>query len=271
MSASGNREARRVPPKSVDVQSCAVFRGRLSPQSFSDPVACRLPPITRIYVVHADGHIEKRIPKIVSTGFEDLIAYWYADASGELHPLGEYKFTVVPRYSPGNKAAEGHSQIVDLRTVAPYWQSGMLKYGFSLRTTRPFIGDIALASFLGAMLEVGYEDIVCTGFSTEEGKTAGGSSSHVNGTNGDFRYLRNDGISGPLHIALANGQPELLDEYRQTEFIEALYRFGWKSMLSYRYQRDGESRLLTRTRHYSNHHHHLHLQSYSPNVEEIHE
>lgn len=271
MNVPANREARRVTPKSVDVRGCSIFRGRLSPQSYADPVVCRLSPTTHIYVVHANGRIEKRIPKIVSNGFEDLIAYWYADSSGELHSLGEYKFTVVQRYSSGNRAAEGHSQIIDLRTVAPHWQSGTLQYGFSLQTTRPFIGDIALASFLGAMLEVGYEDIVCTGFSTEEGKTAGGSSSHVNGTNGDLRYLRNDGIYGPLHIALANGQPELLDEVRQTAFIEALYRFGWKSMLSYRYQRNGESRLLKRTRHYSNHHHHLHLQGYSPNLEEIHE
>lgn len=269
MNTSSGREAARFPPTSVDVRGCSVFKWPMSSRSLSDPVICQLSPVMRVYVIHPDGRIKKHTPRVVSTGYEDAISYRYVDMAGTLHELGEYRFKVVPRYLPGNKSAEGESRIVDLGAVAHSWRSGVLKYGFSLRTTRPFIGDVALASLFGAMLESGFEDIVWTGFSTEEGKTARGSTTHVNGTNGDFRYLRNDGASGPLHIALELGRPELLDEVRQAAFIAALYRFGWKSMLSYRYQRDGESRLLEGTRHYSNHHHHLHLQGYAPTVEEI--
>lgn len=215
--------------------------------------------------------IEIPIPAAVTPGYEDAIGYAYIDALGRTYDLRMYKFHTVKRYRSGNVEIAGESRIVDLREVTANWMNNELRYGFSLNTTRPFIGDVALASILGAMLEVGYTDLVCTGFSTEEGKTAGGSSSHVNGTNGDFRYLRNDGNVGPLHLAHEFGAPELLDEVRQNAFNEALYRFGWKSMLSYRYERDGETRLLARTRHYRNHHHHLHAQGYAPTVEVAHE
>src|SRR5690606_30628832 len=100
------------------------------------------------------------------------IAYVYVDESGMRHELGSYRYRQVQRYAPGNIEIDGHSWIIDLRTVAATWRSGELEYGFSLDTTRPFIGDVALASLFGAMLEVGYNDIVCTGFSTEEGRTA---------------------------------------------------------------------------------------------------
>jgi hypothetical protein len=266
-----SRSVSSLPPQNIDVRGCAVFRWRLTPSSLTDAVQCKLPPRLRTYLIRPDGSIQVRVPRAVTPGYEDAAMYRYADAFGRMHDLGTYNLRTVKRYRPGNVETDGESRIIDLRDVESNWASGALRYGFSLNTTRPFIGDVALASFFGAMLEVGYTDIVCTGFSTDEGKTAGGSSSHVNGTNGDFRYLRNDGNVGPLHLALELGAPELLDEVRQTAFNEALYRFGWKSMLSYRYELDGEVRLLARTRHYKNHHHHLHLQGYSPTVEEVHE
>lgn len=268
---SSERMAPQVPPQNVDARGCAVFNWTFTSSALSDVVVCRLPPAVRTYIIYADGRIQKHSPRVVTEGYEDMIAYRYVGASGRAHDLGVYRYRQVQRYLPGNVAVDGHAWVIDLRSVDATWSSGDLAYGFALETTRPFIGDVALASLLGAMLEVGYTDIVCTGFSTEEGKTAAGSSSHVNGTNGDFRYLRNDGVTGPLHLALEHARPDLLDEERQAAFIEALYRFGWKSMLSYRYERDGETRLLTRTRHYRNHHHHLHLQGYAPDVEEIHE
>lgn len=258
-----------VLPTNVDVRGCTVFKWVLTPSTMSDIVACRLPPVLRTYVIYAEGRIERRTPAAITPGYEKLIAYLYVDRAGGLHRLGEYRFQEVQRYRPGNVPVDGSARIIDLETVSHSWRSGTLQYGFALATTRPFIGDVALASFLGALLEVGYTDVVCTGFSTHEGKTARGSSSHVNGTNGDFRYLRNDGRSGPLHLAYEQARPELLDEARQKAFIEALYRFGWKSMLSYRYERDGETRLLARTRHYRGHYHHLHLQGYTPDVEKI--
>lgn len=40
-------------------------------------------------------------------------------------------------------------------------------------------------------MEVGYDDITSTGFSESDG-SPGVSSSHINGENGDFRFLRLD-------------------------------------------------------------------------------
>lgn len=262
-----NRAGSWAPPTNVDARGCTVFKWVLTPSTMSGIVPCRLLPVLRTYVIYAEGRIERRIPAAITPGYEDRIAYVYVDNAGGRHALGEYRFREVQRYRPGDVPADGSAWIIDLGTVSQSWRSGTLQYGFSLATTRPFIGDVALASFLGALLEVGYTDVVCTGFSTHEGKTAGGSSSHVNGTNGDFRYLRNDGRTGPLHLAYEQARPELLDEARQKALIEALYRFGWKSMLSYRYERDGETRLLARTRHYRGHYHHLHLQGYEPDME----
>jgi len=265
------RSAWPVPPQHVDVQGCAAFRWMLTSSAFSEAVVCRLPPAVRTYEIHTDGRIVKRIPRAITIGYEDQIAYVYVEASGTRHALGTYRFRAVQRYAPGNVEIDGHSWIIDLRTVNAAWRSGGLEYGFALHTTRPFIGDVALASLFGAMLEVGYTDLVCTGFSTEEGRTAAGSRSHVNGTNGDFRYLRNDGLTGPLHLAEESGRPELLDEARQEAFIAALERFGWGTMFSYRYELDGQVRLLSGTRHLEGHHHHLHIQGYAPAVEDMHE
>lgn len=271
MSSSSSREAARLPPQ-VNGEECSgtAFRWRLTPQRFSDLVICRLPPTMHVYVIHPDGLIKKHIPRAVTPGYEDAIFYKYLDSSGVLYELGIYRFKEVQRYKSGNVPVDGKSLIIDLRSVSHSWKGGDLKYGFSLATTRPFIGDVALASFFGAMLETGFTDIVSTGFSTSMGQSEI-SVSHVNGTNGDFRYLRNDGKNNGLHIAKSGGRPHLLDEDRQAEFIDALRRFGWKSMLSYRYQRNGESRLLKGTTHYDGHHHHLHLQGYSPTMEEVHE
>ena len=269
MSSPSQREARRLPSSGIDMRGCSVFKWRLSPAASSEPVVCRLPPRMRVYLIHPDGRIQKHVPKVVTPGYEDCIAYHYEDAKGTLHHLGEYQYRVVQRYRPGNIPMDGHALIIDLRTLAGSWRSGELEYGFSLDTTRPFIGDVALASFLGAMLEVGCTDLVCKGFSNEEGESTGGSMSHVNGTNGDFRYLRNDGMVGPLHIGKKLARPHLLDEQRQNKLNHALHRFGWKTLLSYQYVLHGKEKLLDLTRHYEGHHHHLHLQGYAPDVEEV--
>lgn len=92
---------------------------------------------------------------------------------------------------------------------------------------------------------------------------AGRSESHINGENGDFRFLRLDRSGGSLNINFA---PDDLDEIRQAEFNEAMYKFGWKQMLAWQYTKNGVSRLLPRTVHYPLHNDHLHLGRYQPNI-----
>lgn len=56
-----------------------------------------------------------------------------------------------------------------------------------------------------------------------------------------------------------------LDEVRQNKFNDALYKFGWKSMYSWRYN----NKLLNHTKHLTGHNHHLHIQEFKPTLKKI--
>src|SRR5690606_30111161 len=101
------------------------------------------------------------------------------------------------------------------------------------QTSRKYISQPALASLIGALMSVGYDDVVSTGFSMRDG-SPGISSSHINGENGDFRFLRIDRDGGAAtHLNTAAGV-SALDEARQNKFNDALYMFGWKTQLAWR-------------------------------------
>lgn len=153
--------------------------------------------------------------------------------------------------------------LVDIRHLKNYSNSGT-QFSLTLNTSRYYINDVALASLLGAMLNCGYTDFVFNGFSGSMGESPSPSSSHKNGMNGDLRYLRKDKSGSRVHLNLEteNGEPcgwKGLDENRQNNFNDALYKFGWKSLLSWEYN----GKLLKHSIHYSGHNNHLHLQSYS--------
>jgi hypothetical protein len=134
------------------------------------------------------------------------------------------------------------------------------------------MNDVTMASLYGAMLECGYDDFVFNGFSNEKGKTVGGSRSHKSGMNGDLRYLRTDKNGGTTDLfndSEASGWKGV-DEDRQNNFNDALYKFGWKSMLSQSYGARREKLLNKCTNDPDNQHNdHLHIQGYSPTLKEI--
>lgn len=73
-----------------------------------------------------------------------------------------------------------------------------------------------------------------------------------------------------MHLTLSSetGDPcgwKGMDEVRQNQFNDALYKYGWKSMLSWRF----DGRLLKHCSHYEDHYHHLHIQSFTPKLKEI--
>lgn len=121
------------------------------------------------------------------------------------------------------------------------------------------------------MLEVNYLDISCNGFSHEDGSSRP-SRSHINGNNGDFKYLRikktmECGSGTSLNISRS---PDALDVVRQNKWIDALYKFGWKQMLGWSYTINKKTEYLHHITHKTkNHHHHLHVQSYEPQFKEI--
>ena len=56
------------------------------------------------------------------------------------------------------------------------------------------------------------------------------------------------------------------NELIRREFNDALYKFGWKSMLSWEYDED---KLLNHCKHYKGHYNHLHVQGYKPNYKKV--
>jgi hypothetical protein len=133
---------------------------------------------------------------------------------------------------------------------------------------RPWVYQDTFASLLGAMLEVGYEDLFCTGFSKEDG-SPGVSTSHKNGFNGDFRYLREDKTGGRLRLDYDKQKGDIqgysdLDKDRQEKLIDAFYNYGWKSFLSQKYGKNKTLKLKRTTpdSKHKKHYDHLHLQGY---------
>lgn len=64
-------------------------------------------------------------------------------------------------------------------------------YKLTIKSQRTYANEQTWASLLGGILEVCFDDIACNGFSMPDG-SPGVSSSHLNGKNGDKRYLRKD-------------------------------------------------------------------------------
>lgn len=219
-------------------------------------------------IIYESGSLERITPQLINPAKQNTIRYIYVDESGAEHDLGEYQFVTAQRVGPGNAPASGNTRLMDLRDVEDY-SSGNIGFGFhydTRLTLRPYIADHALASLFGAMLDTSFDDISCNGFSDHRGHSIGGSSSHRNGVNGDFKYFRADGTTqaqGSLHI---NTNPELLDEARQNSFNDALHKYGWRDLRAWRYTINGQSRLLNHTQHLAYHHHHLHLQGYNPTI-----
>ncbi|KIQ96079.1 hypothetical protein [Lysobacter sp. A03] len=222
------------------------------------------------YRIYAhDGSIKRITPSSIENSKLHKVRYIYIDDAEAKHELGEYDFLTTRRVLSGNVSTSGESRLVDLRDVRNY-SSGQIKFGFQYDTRltlRPYISDLALASLFGAMLDLGYEDISCNGFSDHLGHSIGGSKSHRNGENGDFKYLRLDNTTqsqSSLHIDVS---PELMDEARQNSFNDSLYKYGWKDLRAWTYKIDGKSRNLNHAKHLVSHHHHLHVQGFSPDID----
>ncbi|MBQ4395211.1 MAG: hypothetical protein II825_07960 [Paludibacteraceae bacterium] len=115
------------------------------------------------------------------------------------------------------------------------------------------------------MSSLGYTDVAVIGFSLSDGSSPSPSISHKNGNVGDLRYLRTDGVSAPTLVKGNN-----FDIQRNEKLTSALYKFGWKDMISERvggyllpYTSAASERGVT-----TNHTNHLHIQHYNPNIME---
>lgn len=201
----------------------------------------------------------------------ERVQYIYLAKNGEQHNLGTYKLKKVKNLytaAYGDKIAKRADQVylLDVRNLIDY-TSPSKKFKLKINTSRYFLNDVTTASLFAAMLDCSFEDFVFNGFSNEKGESIGGSKSHKNGVNGDLRYLRLDKKGGRTDL-FKNDKTigwKGLDEDRQSEFNEALYKYGWKSMLSQYY--NGQKILVHCTNDKrKNHNDHLHIQGYKPEL-----
>ncbi|MEG1024379.1 MAG: glycoside hydrolase family 19 protein [Flavobacterium sp.] len=201
-------------------------------------------------------------------------SYYYHDNSGNVHSIGKYELKkITNRFGRDyrDKLDSSNIYLIDIRNLKNY-QKGDVKFNLKMNpgTNRFFMNDVTIASFIGAMLDCRYSDFIFNGFSDDLGNSIGGSESHKNGMNGDLRYLRKDKSGKNVHLSLVSetGDPcgwKGMDEKRQNAFNDALYKYGWKSMLSWRYN----GKMLNHSIHYIDHHHHLHVQSFNPILKNI--
>ena len=220
------------------------------------------------YHIYFNGTIEKHIPKVVAEVNKNKYKYEYFPKTGKSIDLGTYKIkkTIAYKGKPGE-----YVNLINLETVPKYFKKKEYQYHFNIDSRRSFVNEKTLASFFGAMLDVNYLDISCNGFSHEDGSSKP-SRSHINGNNGDFKYLRASkelqcGPGTSLNISKA---ADSLDYSRQNKWNDALYKFGWKEMLGWTYTIKRKTEKLHHIDHKTaNHYHHLHVQKYEPDFKEI--
>ncbi|MDG2432705.1 hypothetical protein [Flavobacterium sp.] len=220
------------------------------------------------YRIYFNGTIEKHIPKVVAEANKNKYKYEYFPKKGTSIDLGTYKIkkTIAYKGKPGE-----YVNLINLETVPKYFKKKEYQYHFNIDSRRSFVNEKTLASFFGAMLDVNYLDISCNGFSHEDGSSKP-SRSHINGNNGDFKYLRatKELRCGPGTSLNISKSADLLDYSRQNKWNDALYKFGWKKMLGWTYTIKRKTNKLHHIDHKTtNHYHHLHVQKYEPDFKEI--
>ena len=143
-------------------------------------------------------------------------------------------------------------------------------FGFSVKSgneSKAFIKGDALAALVGAVAETHTTDLTVNQFSLSNGSSPDPSVSHVNGKNGDLRYLRKD--ESGAGVVLGDSK---VDVGRQSSLTNSLNKFGWKDMISEKFKSGNSYMLFPHTSSAneigikSNHSNHLHLQGFKPKI-----
>ncbi|EGW0488598.1 hypothetical protein JGA17_004517 [Salmonella enterica] len=273
--------------------------------------------ITRVrssveYHIYYDGKIKYKLIDETGNGVEkteqalkdvqNKAKYIYHDSSNNEHEIGTYDIVVTEdtyadsRYK--DKLGGNMIYLINISDNVSGYSNGDVQFELAINTERPYANDVTTASLLGAMLNTGYTDFNYNGGSNERGISPAPSSSHKNGMNLDMRYLRKDKSGDGIHLDLngETGNPcgwKGLDIERQNKFIEELNRFGWGTILGWKYwdstnspntgrawdewyavwqsEHPGETErpVLKNITHAISHNHHIHLQGYNPTLELI--
>lgn len=237
---------------------------------------CVNPEAIDIHIYGSDK-IEKHLPSNETT----RVNYYYHDDEGHEIHIGSMNFVKTAwRQTSGAEQKKGHDgqyldycQLVDFRDLKEF-SSGGVKFKIiegALQSGRYYVDIEAFAVLIAAMIDNQITDLVCSGYSTSTGNTAGGSSSHLNGMIGDLGYFSRAQDGSSVHLFLRedpnrNMLPDF-DYERQKKFIESLHHFGYsqyagRKMLSEKFTMNNEETLLPYCQHYdaARHYHHLHIQ-----------
>lgn len=214
---------------------------------------------TRYHIYH-DGKIKRE--NKAATGFAEFVYY---EANGTAHNLGKSKFNVAPRWSSKGVKGNGSVYLIDQRKHSQY-RKGSIGYKWSIVSDdgRYYISGLALSAVLGAMCSLGYAEYTGSGFSCKDG-SPGESVSHLNGENGDFRYIA---INNRHMTEKTYTSHKHFDWDKNVAFVNELYKFGYKLFGSNPVKVKG-NKLLPHSKSWSGHHNHVHLHSFSPLVEEV--
>lgn len=225
------------------------------------------------FIIHeTNGEIHY---KINDTKREN-VGYLLKDKTGEIFELGVFKLNKIEDkygdpYLDKITPKEKFIYLVELGKTNDYffYENKNKKFKYKVNTVRTFINDVALASLFGAFLELQFSDILINGFSHKDG-SSNPSSSHKNGMNGDLRYLKKD-FSETKTDLFSNDEKTgwiSVDKDRQNQLNDALYKYGWKSMLSQYFNGTELFNHCVNDKD-KNHNDHLHIQKFTPNLKII--
>lgn len=213
---------------------------------------------TRYHIYH-DGKIKRE--NKAATGFAEFIYY---DQNGKAHNLGKSSFYVANRWASKGKKGTGSVYLVDQRKHNQY-KMGNIGYLWRIDSDdgRYYLSGTALSAVLGAICSLGYAEYTGSGFSCRDG-SPGESVSHLNGENGDFRYIA---INNRHMSELTYTSHKHFDWDKNVSFVNALYKFGYKLFGSNPVKIKGNI-LLPHSKSWSGHHNHVHLHDFNPNIED---
>lgn len=248
---------------------------------------------TTVYHIYYDGHIERANKQAIG-----YAAFIYYDEGGSKHFLGKTKYLKTPRYGGGghiylvNIGGDKKSNGIDDNNLSNIekekrlskYRKGNVGYSIYMNSQqyqRYYLSGIAMATFLGALCKLGYDDISFNGASKVDGGP-GPSSSHTNGKCIDVRYLRKDRKA--LEMILNNhSHDSQYDHDRNLKLVNTLYEFGWGKrkrpddsivkMLSVYFTNSqagiNKRYILPHCGPYKGHDNHLHLQGLVANIKDI--
>lgn len=217
------------------------------------------------YHIYHNGRIEKHIISHPTKGFENKYRYVYHDENKNEHILGTFNFKKVIERLKGNALGTNKIELIDIREFKGY-ENNEIKLKFltiNSISKRFYINPDCYAGLLGAMAKMNIDYLGFNGFSDFEGKSVGGSTTHINGEKGDLRYLSKNRRGETTYL-----QHSYFDVEQQNKFNDALYLFGWgrkELMYSEYFTYNGDKNyLLNHTQHKKmvnvfEHYHHLHL------------